>query len=268
MQNIDPLYFATPLAVISLMAGLLAYWHGRRRLATGVLLYSLIAYAGAIALKYAVQIPTYSAFESVTGGSKLALGVYFGAQTALFEVGLAYVVARLALSRSKLQPEDAEGYGLGLAFWENGVLLAVPLLIDYVVYYAILAAPNSSTAQVLYTTLYQSSPVLFYPPASAIPLIGYAVLERISSIIAHFSWGLLTLTAAARGRWALFFVALPFGFTIDFLVPFAGVLGLGVFELAIFLVSLLALASALALTRRSRLAEAGVAPIEGSPSNT
>lgn len=267
MQNIDPVYFVTPLAVIALMAGLMFYWRRRRTLTLGAALYSLAAYAGAIALKYAVQIPTINAFEAATGGSLAALGTYYGAQTALFEVGGAYVVARLAISRAKLTAEDSEGFGLGLAFWENVALFAVPVLLDYAVYYVILSAGGSS-AQTLYSILSQDSPGLFLAPAGALPLVGYAVLERVSSLFAHLAWGLLCVLAAAHKRRGLFLFALPVGFVIDFLVPFSPTLGLGVFELTIFVISLAALSGALYLARPYRRSD-GVVPATPAPgSNT
>jgi hypothetical protein len=268
LQNIDPLYFATPLVVLALMVGLLVYWRKMRSLTGNVMLYSLIAYAGAIALKYAVQIPTYGAFESSTGGSHLALGIYYGVQTAAFEVGGAYVVARLALARSRLRPEDAGGFGLGLAFWENVGVFAVPVLLDYAVYYATLSSPGSSAAQTLYPVLSRASPGLFYSPAAALPLIGYAILERVSSLIAHFSWGLLCVLGAAHRKPGLVLAALPIGFAIDFLVPFAPSLGLGVFELALFVISLVALAGALALTKPYRPAGPAGVPGSAPASNT
>ncbi|MGI0079116.1 MAG: hypothetical protein ACRECH_05790, partial [Nitrososphaerales archaeon] len=61
MQNIDPIYFITPITVIAFSFGLVIYCHYRRGFSKWVLGYSLAAYAGAIALKYLVQIPTIGA---------------------------------------------------------------------------------------------------------------------------------------------------------------------------------------------------------------
>ncbi len=69
-----------------------------------------------------IQLLTLNSFEALFGQeNEVALGLYFGVQTVFLEVGLAYVFARLAISRVKMQAADAEGYGLGLAFWENGI---------------------------------------------------------------------------------------------------------------------------------------------------
>jgi hypothetical protein len=75
--------------------------------------------AGAIAVKVALQALTYPAFQARFGDSRTALGAYLGVQTVLFEVGGAFLISAWAVSRCKLNGEDAEGYGLGLAFWEN-----------------------------------------------------------------------------------------------------------------------------------------------------
>lgn len=252
MANIDPLYFITPIVVIAFSAGLVLYWALRRRFKGSVLVYSLAAYAGAIALKYAIQIPTISWFRAATGGSLAALGFYYGAQTALFEVGGAYLVASYAVRRGKLEGVDAEGFGIGLAFWENGVLLAIPLLFDYAIYYLILSTPTSSAAQTLYGVLSTGAPSLFYGPGAALPLIGYSILERISSFMAHMSWGILTVVAVVTRRRTFFVAAIPLGFVIDFLVPFAGRMGLAAFELLMFGVSAVWLVATLAVTSSAR----------------
>lgn len=140
-MEIDPIYFVSPLSVIAFSSGLVIYWHLKRKLTVWTFLYSLTAYAGAIALKYAVQIPTIEAFESAAGSNPFALGFYYGSQTALFEVGGAFLLALIAVSRGKFTADDAEGYGFGLAFWENAILFAIPLLIAYIAYYALLLTP-------------------------------------------------------------------------------------------------------------------------------
>ncbi|MGD0644175.1 MAG: hypothetical protein ABSA75_04650 [Candidatus Bathyarchaeia archaeon] len=58
MQNIDPLFMLQPAAVIIIASALLLYWYRKRHFHPMVLVYSLVAYAVAIALKDAVQIPT------------------------------------------------------------------------------------------------------------------------------------------------------------------------------------------------------------------
>jgi hypothetical protein len=270
LSNIDPLYFVTPAVVISFSAGLVLYWHFSRRFTKWTLLSSLVAYGGAIALKYAVQIPTFHAYSQAVGSAPAALGLYYGVQTALFEVGGAYLVASYAVSKRKLSAADASGYGIGLAFWENGVLLGLPLLVEYIALYAVLSVPGSAAAQAAYALLSKSSPGLFYGPAQALPLIGLSLLERASSLIAHLSWGVLAVLAAALGRRKYLAAAFPLGFIVDFLVPFAGVMGLGVFEFTLFAVSLAFLVVTLAIARGARKGAAAAAvetvpPAAGAP---
>jgi uncharacterized membrane protein YhfC len=255
LQNIDPVYFLIPIIVIGFGLGLVLYWHFRRRLTGQILLYALVAYAGAIILKYAVQIPTINAFNSAVGGNPAALGIYYGIQTSVFEVGGAYVVALYLLKRNKIKAEDAGGYGISLAFWENGVLLGIisgaTSLINLTTYYAILSSGTNSLSQTVYNALTNSTtgaPGLFYPPASALPDIGFAILERVSSLLAHFSWGYLVVLAVVFRRRLYLAVALPMGF-LDFSVPFASYLGTAAYEFLIFGVSIVFLIIALTVTR-------------------
>jgi hypothetical protein len=91
-----------------------------------------------------------------------------------------------------MQAADAEGYGLSLAFWENGIYVGALLLIDLIACYLIFSSlGGSGLAQQLYTTLNKAEPSLFYSPLKSLPLIGFSILERITSLIFHFSWGLL-----------------------------------------------------------------------------
>ena len=254
MQNIDPIYFLTPLVVIGFSVGLVLYWRVKKRLSAWVLLLSLVAYAGAILLKVVFQSVTFKPFEAAVGGNTAALGVYFGLQTVVFEVGGAFLIAWYAFSRGKIRADEAGGYGIGLAFWENGVLLGGSLLLDYVLYFVVLSG-GGSMAQQLYTTLVADSPALFYSPSAALPLVGYAVLERVSSLFIHFSWGLLCVLAVAFRRKLFLWLALPMGL-VDFLAPLAGDIGLPAFEGIVFALSCLSLAVALASTGKARRATA------------
>lgn len=251
MPNIDPVYFLYPVVVIAFSFGLVIYWHYRRKFTGAVLIFSLVAYGGAIALKYIVQIPTYHPFDTAVGGNHIALGLYYGMQTVAFEVGGAFVVARYAVSRGKFKAIDAEGYGIGLSFWENGVYLGIFTLINYISYYAILSAGSSGISLTLYETLIKNAPGLFYSPSQALPAVGYAILERVSSLLVHFSWGYLVVLAVVYKRKLFLGVALPMGL-IDFLVPFAGTMSLPIFEGVLFLLSLLCLAVALRVTSKVR----------------
>lgn len=246
MQNIDILYIIQPVIVIAIASLLMLYWYLKRRFHATVFLYSLIAYGGAIALKYAVQIPTINAVTSYFGEHSVGLGVYYGLQTVFFEVGLAFLVAWFAVRRGALERKDAEAYGSGLAFWENAVLLSALSLINLITYYSILST-NTSLAQTLFNQLNANAPGLFAPASEALRSVALGIVERTSSIFIHFAWGYLCFMAAYYHRRRLFLIALPMGF-IDFLVPFAQN-AIVAFEAIIFTLSVFSVLIAWYVTR-------------------
>lgn len=253
MQNIDILFILQPLIVIAICLGLIIYWRVKRSFRIIVLLFSLIAYALAIALKYAVQIPTASTVINYFGANSIGTGVYYGLQTVIFEVGLAYLVAYLAVKYGKMVKKDAEAYGLGLGFWENAVLLGLLPLINLVSYYMILSG-DSFIAQTLYNQLSQNTPGLFAPPIEALGSVALGVVERTSSIIIHFAWGYLCVAAAVSRKKKFFLLALPMGF-IDFLVPFASSMSIIVFEAVVLILAVVSLLVAWYTTKQFRKEE-------------
>ena len=250
MQNIDAIYFLQPLITISFSAGLVIYWHLKRRFTITVFLCSFLAYGGAIACKIIVQAITFHAvMESFTGNLSV-LGVYFGIQTVIFEVGGAYCVALFAVSRGKLGSEDAGAYGLGLAFWENAGYLGVLGIFSLLSIYLTLSSGSISSLE-LYSNLITSRPSLFYPPSQALPLIGFSILERVSSLLFHFCWGYLCLFSAFARNRKYSLIALPMGL-IDFLIPFAGYFGISIFELLVYALGLGALGVTMHVTKTAR----------------
>jgi hypothetical protein len=250
-QNIDPVYFLEPVIIILFSAGLVVYWHYRRSFRWALLGYSLLAYAGAIAVKVVLQALTFSTFQAWFGNNPPGLGVYFGAQTVFFEVGGAFLVAAWAVSRGKLDAKDAEGYGLGLALWENAGYVGVFGLVNFIVVYIMLASGGPNSQQLL-SSLVRARPELFYAPLEALPLVGYSILERVSSLFFHFSWGYLCLLAACFHKKSCFLLALPMGL-VDFFVPFASTLTIPVFEWGIFILGSGALGVALLVAKSLRL---------------
>ncbi len=249
-QNIDPVYFLQPVITVLFTVALVVYWHYRRSFTRGVLIYSALAYVGAMAAKVIVQVVTFGAFQARFSDNAAVLGTYFGAQTVLFEVGGAFLVAVWAVSRAKMNAKDAEGYGLGLAMWENAGYLGTLGLVSLITIYVVLAS-GSPVTQEFYSSLISTRPDLFYPPSQALPLIGYALMERVTSLLFHFSWGWLCLLAAYMHKRFYFLLALPMGL-VDFLVPFAASLTIPVFEMLIFVLGLCALALTWAVTRNLR----------------
>lgn len=231
MENIDPIFIIQPAIVIIIAAALMVYWYFKRRFHKEVWLYTLVAYGSAIALKYSVQIPTIAPVTNVFGEHSIGLGIYYGLQTVVFEVGLAFVVAWFAFSHNKLGRKDAEAYGSGLAFWENAVLLSSLQLVNLIAYFSILSS-NTSLAQTLHNQLINSAPGLFAPTAEALRSVALGTLERVSSIIIHAAWGYLCVMATVYRKKRLFLIALPMGL-VDFLVPFAQN-AIVLFEIVIF----------------------------------
>jgi hypothetical protein len=246
MQNINLLLTLQPIIVVVIASALMIYWYRKRHYHWTVILFSLAAYAGAIALKYAVQIPT---FDLVKNLAPAVLGVYYGVQTVVFEVGLAFFVAWIAVRYHELTEKDAEGYGSGLAFWENAGLLGIIPLINMTIYFSILSS-NSGLAQQLYDQLMISAPQLFVATQEVPGLIALGVFERISSIIVHFAWGYLCFMAAYHHKTRLFLIALPMGL-IDFFVPLAAA-SLVLFECLFFGLALASLLTAWYVTRDLR----------------
>ncbi|MDR1992053.1 MAG: YhfC family intramembrane metalloprotease [Nitrososphaerota archaeon] len=236
--------------MIAFSVGLIAYWKIKRRFTVWTLLLSLAAYAGAIALKSVVQYFTAEPFHIAVGGNLAAMGIYIGLQTAIFEVGGAYLAAKIAFSRGKIRADDAEGYGLGLAFWENGVLIGGSALLNFIVIYLTLAG-GGTAAQQLFDALSATQPDLFGSASVALTQVGLAVFERFSSLMIHFAWGLLCVFAVAFKKKRFLYLALPMGM-VDFLVLYAGILGTLNFEILFFAVCLLCLFVALWFTKAER----------------
>ncbi len=259
LTEINTIYFLTPIAVIALSFGTVIYWHFKKNFTLNILLYSFIAYFSAIIIKYLFQYFTLIPYSKIIDNNQLLLGIYYGLQTALIEVGLAYLVAKYATTRGKLFRKDAAGYGLGLAMWENGVLISIPLLVNYLLYYIILASPSSGS---FFSTLHEVAPALFLPTYQALPLIGFSILERASSLLVHAAWGYLTVIAAVTGKRRYLYAALPMGL-IDFLVPYESSLGIATFEMLVFIVSSICLVIALSLGFRSQSSN----PFSSSNSN-
>ena len=212
------------------------------------MIFSLLAYAGAIAAKVVLQTLSASAFLARFQGDLVILGLYLGLQTVFFEVGGAYLVARFAVSRGKLDTRDAEAYGLGLAFWENGVLLGILAVINLAIYFVTLAS-NTPTSLTLYSELVKLQPQLFAPPDQVLFNAGFGLLERVSSLLAHFSWGVLCVLSAVYRKRRFFLFALPMGL-IDFFVPFAGLLTVAAFELLVFIFAIGCVTTAMEAKRR------------------
>ena len=236
MNDFDPVVFLSPVLAIIASILLLLIIRKKSRLRANVVVFALISYAAAIALKEIVQYFSLSFIYDHFGKISLLTGLYFGLQTSIFEVFGAYLIALIVAKRTLISEKDADAYGGSLAFWENAVLLGAlslfSLLVDYV-----LIASGSALGSLVYKELQSSNPGLFYPPLSVLPDVLLGALERLSSILAHYSWGFLTLSAAVLKKKKLLYIALPMGM-IDAIVPFEPLMGIDIFEGIVFAFSL------------------------------
>ena len=248
IQSIDLIFVLQPIIVIAFSVGILLYWNWKEGISRYVLSFALLGYGGAVAAKIGFQYLTVPTFLSISQGSLWLLGLYLAFQTVVFEIGGTFLVARFAVSRRRMKRSDGVGYGLGLAFWENAVLISATSLLT-LLFYSITIAQGGAAAESLYALLSKSQPQLFFPPPEALQIIGWGVLERVSSLMAHLSWGYLCLRSAVSHRKGYFLLALPMG-SIDFLVPFAGVMPLPLFEIIVFMLAAFCVLAAVCVGRR------------------
>ena len=249
VQDIDPLFILQPIIVIAFSVAIVLYWYRKHPFGLPVLGFSLLAYVGAIVAKLLFQYATVPLILPLSAPNWV-LGIYLGLQTVVFEVGGAFLVARYAVSRKLMREQDGEAYGLGLALWENAGLLGVISLVNLLFYVAVLSS-GGPVAESLYTTLSKAQPGLFYTPLKVAPLIAWGTIERVSSLLVHFSWGYLCVKAAVLHKKEYLMLALPMGM-IDFLVPFAGLFTVPVFECIIFVISVICLIASLEVTRSKK----------------
>ena len=233
MQNMVPILFLQPALSLAIATGAILYWRHSRSFRGVALLLGAGAYFIAIAAKEVLNLTAYVSLVSIFGEQSVPVAVLLGLETVLLEVGLAYLFAAYGKKRG-LARSDAVPYGLGLAFWENGVLLGALTLFGYVVLYLILLTP-STIASAVYQQLQSNSPALFLPPGSLLPSVLLGALERVSSELAHIAWGVLVVLSAVTGRKRYLAFALPMGL-IDALVPF-GSYNIDLFETVVFLLS-------------------------------
>jgi len=178
-----------------------------------VLVYSLVAYAVAIALKYAVQLPTINIVINNFGAHSVALGFYYGLQTVFFEVGLAFVVAWYAFKhgqlRRKMLKATVQGWlsGKTLVFW-NSIAHQPRCLLWY-------SLVKHNSCQTLYNQLQTNAPDLFLPASQALGSVAIGTLERISSIMLHFAWGYLCVMAVVYNKKRLFLILCLWGSLIS-----------------------------------------------------
>ena len=160
MNDFDPVVFLSPVLAIIASTLLLLIIRKKSHLRAVVIVFALISYAAAIALKEIVQYFSLFFIYNHFGKISILTGLYFGLQTSIFEVFGAYLIALLVARSGLISEKDADAYGGSLAFWENAVLLGAlslfSLLVDY-----ILIASGSALGSLVHNELKASDPGLF-----------------------------------------------------------------------------------------------------------
>lgn len=236
-QNFNPVFFLESLGSLAIVLYLVIRYR-KRGLTLAVFSLAALSYFAAIAAKTVVQNFTLQPVVNAFGYASIETGLYLGAQTAVFEVLGAYLVAYYA--HRYIQQKNASAYGISLAFWENGLLLGILPFISLLTDYLLIAMGPTSLASLVSAQLKTSSPGLFSTTAVALPMVGYSVLERISSLLVHYSWGFLVVSSVSLKKPLYLWIAFPMGF-LDSIVPFAGLLGIPLTEGLFFAIGLLAL---------------------------
>jgi hypothetical protein len=234
LQDIDPILLLEPTLSFAIATAILLYWWRTRSFKGVMLLLGAGAYFIAIAVKTVLNVTAYVTLVNAFGEQSFPVALLLGLETVLLEVGLAYLFAVYGARSRGVKVSDAVPYGIGLAFWENGVFVGLLTLFNLGLVYLILLSP-STIATTVYQQLQSASPSLFLPPASLLPGVLIGTLERVSSDMAHIAWGVLAVLSAVSGRKKYLAMALPMGL-LDALVPFASY-NVYVFEGGVFLLS-------------------------------
>jgi hypothetical protein len=232
--EIDAVYLLQPALTLTISVVILLFVWRLRGLRGTVLVMSFLAYWLALGLKGVFQLLSYNSVVNAFGYESVPTSLYFGLQTVFFEVGLAYLFARYGSRKRGFTSKDALAYGASLSFWENGILFGLVSLFQLVVLYLILSTGGSLAAIVT-----SRLPAAYFLPSDvALRDVALGTLERVSSMLIHVAWGALSVLAATTGSPRFLAIALAMGL-VDALVPFSGLVSLGVLEALVFTVSLL-----------------------------
>jgi hypothetical protein len=235
LQDIDPILLFQPAVAFAISLGILIYWWHTRGFRGAALLLSAGAYWIAVVIKEVINATSLGPLSSAYGYQSVEVALLLGLETVFLEIGLAYLFATYGVKRRGMNASDAVSYGIGLSFWENGVLLGVISVFNLGVIYLLLQT-TSPIATTVYNQLQSSAPSLFQPPGALLPGVLLGTLERISSMMGHIAWGILVVLSAATGKKRYLAFALPMGL-IDALVPWAPE-NIYIFEGGFFLLSL------------------------------
>lgn len=204
--------------LISLIVGIIPLFLVRVRLS--ILGLGLLAYFIAITAKIVVQFFTAKLILSYP---PFIIGVYYGAQTLLFEVGFAFLFVSLY---KKVTISDAMGYGISLAFAENAVLLgAISLLSGVITLLIFPMLPHS-----LQVTISEEVNI-------PITYDIYHFMDRVSSLLAHTAWGIASVLYFVEKKKEYFLIGLV-GFVDDFLASYFNLGLISYFEASVMVLGI------------------------------
>jgi|BEDMetMinimDraft_2_1075160.scaffolds.fasta_scaffold00096_4 hypothetical protein len=182
-------------ALISIFIGIIPLFLVKRD--WKVILIAGVAYILAIVGKEIIQLAFLSFFLTPQIPTYIAYGIL----TTIFEPGFAYLFSRFI-------KENPKTYGIGLAFWENAILLGL-LELPY--------AFIETTTTVL--------PLLLY-------LIIIRIMDRTSSLLLHYSWGISAYYSFWRKELKYIFTVAPLGM-VDSLTAYVNLTHSSYFIIAI-----------------------------------
>ena len=185
-------------ALISIFIGIIPLFLVKRD--WKVILIAGVAYILAILGKDIIQL----AFVSFFLTPQIPTYIAYGILTTIFEPGFAYLFSRFI-------KENPKTYGIGLAFWENAILLGL-LELPY--------AFIETTTTVL--------PLLLY-------LIIIKIMDRTSSLLLHYSWGISAYYSFWRKELKYIFTVAPLGM-VDSLTAYVSLTHSSYFIVAIPLI--------------------------------
>ncbi|EZQ11332.1 hypothetical protein CM19_00910 [Candidatus Acidianus copahuensis] len=181
--------------LISLVVGIIPLFLVRVRLS--ILGLGLLAYFVAIIGKVVVQFFTAKLILSYP---PYIIGAYYGTQTLLFEVGFAFLFVSLY---KKITVRDAMGYGISLAFAENGILVGAISLMEGII------------TLLIFPTLPHPLQVMISEKVN-IPVTYdiYHFMDRLGSLLAHTAWGVASVLYFVERKKEYFLIGLV-GFIVD-----------------------------------------------------
>ena len=167
-----------------------------------------ISYFIAIALKIVIQELT---LNYIIIYPYYIQGLYYGGQTAIFEIGLAFLFAVI------FKIDKPIDFGVSLAFWENAIFLGFLsgiTLPDVLISYYLIAS-NAPASKIIYESF--KNTVLYLGNNQLLEYMLYHTFDRLSSLFAHGAWGSMASLYFIR-RKKSYFIIMILGF-IDFMVP-------------------------------------------------